>query len=182
MTNCILLVLLLLVTAVLLKCTNSPLVIHFLNFVRLFHLQVFLIIILTVFFVILFHLQFLFLLLFLFFLFIKLRIQISRKFLVCYDVSSLFTNVLLQETTDIAINPISNHNPKSKHHTQKKKLIFVFFLLHHRLILFLTVSFTTKSVEQPWVLLQLLFLLISSCVFTNLSSQMKIILTNLNFI
>ena len=48
---------------------------------------------------------------FFFFLFIKLRIQISRKFLVCYDVSSLFTNILLQETTDIAINPISNHNP-----------------------------------------------------------------------
>ena len=36
MINCILLVLLLLVSMVLLKCTNSPLVIHFLNFVRLF--------------------------------------------------------------------------------------------------------------------------------------------------
>ena len=38
MINCILLALLLLVYMVLLKCTNSPLVIHFLNFVRLFHL------------------------------------------------------------------------------------------------------------------------------------------------
>ena len=38
MINCILLVLLLLVSMVLLKCTNSPLVIHFLNFVRLFRL------------------------------------------------------------------------------------------------------------------------------------------------
>ena len=38
MINCILLVLLLLVSMVLLKCTNSPLVIHFLNVVRLFHL------------------------------------------------------------------------------------------------------------------------------------------------
>ena len=36
--NCILLVLLLLVSMVLLKCTNSPLVIHFLNFIQLFHL------------------------------------------------------------------------------------------------------------------------------------------------
>ena len=36
--NCILLVLLLLVYMVLLTCTNSPLVILFLNFVRLFHL------------------------------------------------------------------------------------------------------------------------------------------------
>ena len=35
MINCILLVLLLLVFMVLRKCTNSPLVIHFLNFVRL---------------------------------------------------------------------------------------------------------------------------------------------------
>ena len=38
MISCILLVLLLLVSMVLLKCTNSPLVIHFLNFVRLFRL------------------------------------------------------------------------------------------------------------------------------------------------
>ena len=38
MINCILLVLLLLVSMVLLKCTNSPLVIYFLNFVGLFHL------------------------------------------------------------------------------------------------------------------------------------------------
>ena len=36
--NCIVLVLLLLVSMVLLKCTNSPLVIHFLYFVQLFHL------------------------------------------------------------------------------------------------------------------------------------------------
>ena len=33
MINCILLVLLLLISMVLLKCTNSPLVIHFLNFI-----------------------------------------------------------------------------------------------------------------------------------------------------
>ena len=38
MINCILLVLLLLVSMVLLKCTNSTLVIHFLNFVLLFRL------------------------------------------------------------------------------------------------------------------------------------------------
>ena len=38
MINCTLLVLLLLVSMVLLKCTNSHLVIHFLSFVRLFHL------------------------------------------------------------------------------------------------------------------------------------------------
>ena len=38
MINCILLVLLLLTSMVLLRCINTPLVIHFLNFVRLFHL------------------------------------------------------------------------------------------------------------------------------------------------
>ena len=38
MINCILLVLLPLKSMVLLKCINSPLVIHFLNIVQLFHL------------------------------------------------------------------------------------------------------------------------------------------------
>ena len=54
MMNCILLVLLLLVSILLLKSTNSPLVIHFLNVVWLFHLL--LVIILLVSFVIFFHL------------------------------------------------------------------------------------------------------------------------------
>ena len=38
MINCILLVLPLLVSMVLIKCSNFPLVIHFLNFVQFFHL------------------------------------------------------------------------------------------------------------------------------------------------
>ena len=38
MINCILLLLLMLLSMVLLKCTNSHLVIHFLNFIPLFHL------------------------------------------------------------------------------------------------------------------------------------------------
>ena len=54
--NCILLVLLLLVSMVLLKITNSPLVIHFLNLVRLFHRSVLLIKILPVSFVVFPHL------------------------------------------------------------------------------------------------------------------------------
>ena len=37
--------------------------------------------------------------------------NLSRKFLVSYDVTSLFTNIPLQKTTDIAINLIFNHNP-----------------------------------------------------------------------
>ena len=37
--------------------------------------------------------------------------NLSKKFLVSYDVTSLFTNVPLQKTVDIAINLIFNHNP-----------------------------------------------------------------------
>ena len=37
--------------------------------------------------------------------------NLSNKFLVSYDVSSLFTSIPLQETIDIAINLIFNHNP-----------------------------------------------------------------------
>ena len=56
MINCILLFLLLFVSMVLLKCTNSALVIHFVNFVRLFHLEELLIKILPISFVIFFQL------------------------------------------------------------------------------------------------------------------------------
>ena len=106
MINCILLVLLLLVSMVLLKCTNSPLVIHFLNFVQLFHIQVLLIIILLISFAILFYLAKITIAKIFFLLFFKLRIKnahFSRKFPVFYDVASLFTNIILQETIDIAI-------------------------------------------------------------------------------
>ena len=37
--------------------------------------------------------------------------NLSKKFLVSYDVTSLFTNIPLQETIDIAINLIFNNNP-----------------------------------------------------------------------
>ena len=36
--------------------------------------------------------------------------NLSKKFLVFYNVTSLFTNIPLQETVDIAINLIFNHN------------------------------------------------------------------------
>ena len=39
------------------------------------------------------------------------NVNLSCKFLVTYDVASLFTNIPLQETTDIAVNLIFNHNP-----------------------------------------------------------------------
>ena len=36
--------------------------------------------------------------------------NLSKKFLVSYDVTSLFTNIPLQETIDITINLLFNHN------------------------------------------------------------------------
>ena len=36
--------------------------------------------------------------------------NLSKKILVSYDITSLFTNIPLQETIDIAINLIFNHN------------------------------------------------------------------------
>ena len=58
--------------------------------------------------------------------------NLSRKFLVSYDVTNLFTNILLQETIDIAVYLIFNHNPN---------------------IIIIKKNFLIKSMEQPWVLL-----------------------------
>ena len=56
--------------------------------------------------------------------------NLSRKFLVFYDVNSLFNNIPLQETIDIAINLIFNHNPYLN--VTKKNLKNFSFSLHHR--------------------------------------------------
>ena len=69
----------------------------------------------------------------------------SGKFLVSYNVTSLFVNFPLQETIDIAINLIFNHIP-NLNITIKELKIFSLFL-HHRLIFFLTVNFIIKMVE-----------------------------------
>ena len=71
--------------------------------------------------------------------------NLSKKFLASYDVTSLFTNIPLQQTMDIAINLIFNHNPNVN--ITRKELKKLSFLLHLRLILFLTVSFIIKSLE-----------------------------------
>ena len=51
--------------------------------------------------------------------------NLSRKFLVSHDLTSFFTNIPLQETIDIAINLIFNHDP-NLNITKKelKKLLF----------------------------------------------------------
>ena len=62
-----------------------------------------------------------------FLLFLKLRMQIFPKtFLVSYDVTNLFTNIPLQETIDIAINLIFNHNPNLNITKKELKKLFLF--------------------------------------------------------
>ena len=52
--------------------------------------------------------------------------NLSKNFVVSYDVTSLFTNIPLQETTDIAINLILNHNPNLNITRKELKKLFVF--------------------------------------------------------
>ena len=52
--------------------------------------------------------------------------SLSPKFLVSYDVTSLFTNIPLQETIDIAINLIYNRNPNLNITKNKLKKLFLF--------------------------------------------------------
>ena len=56
--------------------------------------------------------------------------NLSKKFLVSYDVTSLFTNIPLQETIDIAINLIFNHNSNQKI-TRKNLKNFPFCYITH---------------------------------------------------
>ena len=49
--------------------------------------------------------------------------NLSRTFLVSCNVTSLFTNILLQETIDRAINLIFNHNP-TLNITKKELFLF----------------------------------------------------------
>ena len=51
--------------------------------------------------------------------------NLSGKFLVFYDVTSLFTNIL-HETTDIAINLIFNHNPNLNITKKELRKLFLF--------------------------------------------------------
>ena len=50
----------------------------------------------------------------------------SKIFLVSYDVTNLFTNIPLQETIDIAINFIFNHNPNLNITKKELKKLFLF--------------------------------------------------------
>ena len=50
--------------------------------------------------------------------------NLSKQFLASYDVTSPFTNISLQETIDIAINLIFNHNPNLNIIREELKKLF----------------------------------------------------------
>ena len=52
--------------------------------------------------------------------------NLSKKFLVSYDLTSLFTNIPLQEPIDIAINLIFSHNPNLNITKKELKKLFLF--------------------------------------------------------
>ena len=54
------------------------------------------------------------------------NVNLSQKLLVSYDVTSLFSNILLQETIDKAINLIFNHNPNLSITKKELKKLFLF--------------------------------------------------------
>ena len=60
--------------------------------------------------------------------------NLSKKFLVSYDVTNLFTNIPFQETFDIAINFIFNHNPNLNITKKELKKLFLFATLHNHFI------------------------------------------------
>ena len=96
--------------------------------------------------------------------------NLSRKFIVSYDVTSLFTNIPLQESIDIAINLIFNHNPNLNITKNELKKLFLFDTSQIHIL------FHSKFYNQidgvAMGSLWLLSLLIFSWVFTNLSGLM----------
>ena len=52
--------------------------------------------------------------------------NLSKKFLASYDVTTLFTNIQLQKTIDIAKNLIFNHNPNMNITKKELKKLFLF--------------------------------------------------------
>ena len=60
------------------------------------------------------------------FVFQSKNANLSRKFLVSYDETSIFINIPLQETIDVAINLTFNHNPNMNITKKILKKLFLF--------------------------------------------------------
>ena len=73
------------------------------------------------------------------------NVNFSKKFIVSYNVTSLFINIPLQETIDIAINLIFNHNPNLN--ITKKELKKLLFFATSQSHFILTVYFIIKLME-----------------------------------
>ena len=74
------------------------------------------------------------------------NVNLSKKFPVSYDVTSLFINIPLQKTIDIALSLVFDHNPNLNITRKELKKNFS-LMLHFRIILFLTVSLINKLME-----------------------------------
>ena len=62
------------------------------------------------------------------------NVNLSKKFLVSYDVTSLFTNIPLQGTIDMSINFIFSHNPNLNITKKELKKLFLFATLQTHFI------------------------------------------------
>ena len=71
--------------------------------------------------------------------------NLSKEFLVSYDVTSLFINIPLRETIEIAINLIFNHNPNLNITRKEPKKLFLFATSQTHFIF--NISFIIKSME-----------------------------------
>ena len=105
--------------------------------------------------------------------------NLSRKFLVSYNVTSDFTNIPLQETIDIAINLLFNHNHSINITKKELKKFFLFATSQTHFI------FNSKFYNQiDGVAMGSPFAPVLANIFlgfTNLSGLMNITLTNLTF-
>ena len=82
------------------------------------------------------------------------EVSSSNKFMISYDVCSLFTSIPLKETIDIAVNLIFDKYPDLKITRQQLKNYLNLQLLEH--ILFLMAAITIRLMELRWVLLWVL--------------------------
>ena len=71
--------------------------------------------------------------------------NLCKIFLVSYTVTSIFTNIPVQETIDISINLIFDHNPNLNITTKELKKLLLFTT--SQVILFLIITLITKSTE-----------------------------------
>ena len=120
----------------------------------------------------------------LFLLFFKLRTQIFwGKFVVSYNVTSPFINMPLQETIDITINVIFNHN-RNINITTKELFLFATSQTHFLFNGKFYSEIDEVGMFSPFASALAIssVLAILSWVFTNLNSKMSIISTNPNYI